>query len=461
MNGRSGRAATMMQVGGESRFVGGTTGCRAWLGALVLMALWLGPGVLRAQVAVHFDGPGGAKIRAKLIKRLPEGVTVIAPADFAAALGRDKLGEKALKPGRQKALVAELTTVGEITAAQLIVVGLVKSKGRSLWVMVLSMDSSGIQLDKTYTIRKMVTKGKKRRRKKVPGPINLRSVKKALAPIFATLTPPPPTEEIVAVAGAAQPSDVPPESAAVSQAIDPQRRKSGASIEPQFFITGRRLSFLARNDNVRGYRANAISMVGANAELYPGVLFGIDAIDWLGVGLRFATALGLSSQPRDDPSLTVRTAYWVMEGYLRPRLSFGPVTLAAVIGVGGTTFEFGVPEDSTLVISTPGVSYVYLRGGIEALVMIGPVSIFGGGSYVHNFSIGSLGTFFPSNSTTGFSIRAGGAFQILDWLEVRAAFDYTQIHHEFEPEAGAFYQAQSATDQLYGGNFGVVLFYPP
>ena len=70
----------------------------------------------------------------------------------------------------------------------------------SLWVLVMRTDSAGLQLDKTYTVRKTVTKGKRRRRKKVPGPLTVKPIKRALAPFFAAIAPPP-SEEIAAVDG--------------------------------------------------------------------------------------------------------------------------------------------------------------------------------------------------------------------------------------------------------------------
>ncbi len=434
----------------------------------LLIAGLLAPSALHAQVVVHVEGQGAKKIRNQLSKALPEGINAVDPAAFTSALGREALGNEAVAPGNQEALVAELSDAAKKAGAQLVIVALVKAGGKSMWLLAVQTADNKIVHDATYTVRKMVTKGKKRRRKKVPGPLNLRAAKTALAPILATVTPPPPVETETLAAAPAESNEVvePEESSRRSRRrrygpVDPELRRSGLYGEPRFFIAGRKLSFLRRGDYLRGVRAHAIPMLGVNSEFYPGVLFDIDAIDWLGVGFRFATALSLAAHDPDNDADTFDTTYWTVEGDIRPRFSFGPVTLAPAVGVGGTTFDFTVPTGSLLTGQTPGVSYVYLRAGADVLLYFEPVSIFGGISYLYNFSIGTLGEYFPSHVSMGFSAKLGAAFQILDWLEVRAGGDYTQISLKFEPEAGSVYQAVSGTDHLYGGFVGVAVFYPP
>lgn len=436
-----------------------------------------------AQVVLHIEGQDAGKIRAGLSSAAPPGLIFVDQETFAASFGKPKLGDKLFSGKKRKALAKALTAVGKQLNAVLLVVGL--SKGGKLILVAVNPAKGKVVLDKSVSI-----KGKKKKRKKKKkkgGGTDLSAAIKLLRPLFkvaSRATPPAAevdTETVTAApgggevaggdaAGGDEVAEVDTETkrkirarelarAALERGRDKFAGNAGALIEPVFRITGRRLSFRNRGQSLRGYRADVIPLIGAVGEIYPGVLFGIGAISWLGVGLKIETAVGLSSQPPNDPSQSVGTSFLVFRFDLKPRFTFGPITVAGDFGFGIWSFEFTAPAASPLPSDLPGIGYTFLRLGFDARARFGSFSVLAGGAFRNNFSLGTLSTNYPNAGSMGFDLNWGVAFQILSFMEARATGNYMQISISLNPTTGSVYQAFSGTDQYWGGHVGILLFF--
>jgi hypothetical protein len=244
------------------------------------------------------------------------------------------------------------------------------------------------------------------------------------------------------------------------------RKKSGVAgafvlFSPVYTGVNRSFSYSPAgntSDNLRPYEASYVSMAGAKLEFYPGVLLGVPYLDKVGIRGGYRMALGLKSAARTEPGTEYGTNWNEIDADLAGRFAFGDAILTIGAGIGMLNFELDVPGSDPLSDQVQDLGYMFIRAGIDFRYSIDKLSILLGGAYRHVLSTGELGdSVFPDSSAMGFDASAGVAFQLLDFVEAFASFQFTQFMHSLE--ANATYDADGATDRYLGGQAGITLFF--
>lgn len=195
--------------------------------------------------------------------------------------------------------------------------------------------------------------------------------------------------------------------------------------------------------------------VALHATWYPGAHFTSGIASNLGLSFMGDIGIGISSS-QDTSRWGTRADRFRISGAFRQ--PFGSVfSLEAVAGVSLQRFSIDpvAANDGTPRPNIPSVAYVGPRAGIGVrLAKLGPIEVDAMGGVVILTSTGELGTeaYFRRAGGVGVDASAGVALQLIDNLQLRAAFDWTRYFLSLRPEEGARFVAPSAADQFLGGS---------
>ncbi|MBL8919145.1 MAG: hypothetical protein JNJ54_09820 [Myxococcaceae bacterium] len=195
--------------------------------------------------------------------------------------------------------------------------------------------------------------------------------------------------------------------------------------------------------------------VAIHATWYPGAHFTSGIASNLGLAFMGDIGIGISSS-QDTSRWGTRADRFRISGAFRQ--PFGSVfSLEAVAGVSLQRYSIDpvAANDGTPRPNIPSVAYVGPRAGVGVrLAKLGPIEVDAMGGIVILTSTGELGTeaYFRRAGGFGVDASAGVAVQLIDNLQLRAAFDWTRYFLSLRPEEGARFVAPSAADQFLGGS---------
>jgi hypothetical protein len=126
-------------------------------------------------------------------------------------------------------------------------------------------------------------------------------------------------------------------------------------------------------------------------------------------------------------------------------------------GLNFNTFTFDAP--GALGDSAPSVTYVALRGGVDARIPFWRMALLLDAGYDGALSAGAVHDRFTGAKVGGLDAGAGFAILIASGFEARLTAHYTRYFYSFDPVPGDPYVAGGALDQLLGLGIGVAYAY--
>ena len=226
-----------------------------------------------------------------------------------------------------------------------------------------------------------------------------------------------------------------------------------------FEIGGRRFAYSDPiTPNTRDYDVFGAPMLAVAAEVYPAAGTTIPFIKDLGLTGSFARAFGISSVTKSGTKLG--TTWMRAGGGLRARFRPGSTT-GPVLGInGGVNFtSFTFDGSATLATSTPDVTYVALRGGVDARIPFWRMALLLDAGYDGALSAGAIHDRFTGPTVGGLDFGAGFAILLASGFEARLTGHYTRYFYSFDPVPGDAYVAGGALDELLGIGIGVAYAY--
>lgn len=407
----------------------------------------------KKTIAVRIDGAEAAEVRKAVLAAAPEGVTVVEPKEFDAALrkvGQSKLGNAlSTKKGRDKILGRVRKAVNEI-GADAAIVGVVQrwAGKKRVYLVWVNAGDEDLPFDEPVGIE-----GSSDDRKQ--------AIASALEPAMKKLAPQAAAETKTAEADvkAQGPSDGGDKAEEEEEEEDDAKggrvRHEAASsifaIEVGFEVGGRSFDYSdgISPDTRRDYGVFGAPLVAASVELYPAAGTGIRVLKDLGLTGGYARAFGLSSSTEGGEPAT--TTYQRISGGLRGRIPLGGPK-GPVLGIGGgvrwVTFE--IEEPALLAGEVPDVSYLALRGGLDTVIPISRVAILASFDWLEPLQTGEVYGRFRDPSVHGIGASAGLAVRLGGGFEVRLIGEYSRFFSDFGPVLGDPHVAGGALDQFVG-----------
>lgn len=172
--------------------------------------------------------------------------------------------------------------------------------------------------------------------------------------------------------------------------------------------------------------------------------------------------LGLAGSVHFAPGITsstgahgdLSTQAWGMKSGVRFDWTWGKSSIATGLSFGRDDFWL---DDGQLNL-VPGVSYEFLEASwAGTLHLAEPVSAFMEVGYQHLLSLGEIGSYryFPNATGAGLRASLGVAFEVVESLEIRVAFDYQRYFLSMEPQPGDAFIAGGALDERMAGTLSV------
>jgi hypothetical protein len=201
--------------------------------------------------------------------------------------------------------------------------------------------------------------------------------------------------------------------------------------------------------NVRQYDANGYFVAALAAEVYPAARQGAPFWQDIGLTLDVARSAGLVSQSTrlgaaNDPPVYVpvgttfvRYGVGLRYRFALPAPTADAVVLGASIGYGAHRFEFDektLPPQSDLEV--PRARYDLMRIGVDVRAPVGPVMFVGSATFLHAFSVGSLGNRTPAGTAEGVEAAIGVAVRVWQPVSVQASARYAVLVFNLQPLQG-------------------------
>jgi hypothetical protein len=203
---------------------------------------------------------------------------------------------------------------------------------------------------------------------------------------------------------------------------------------------------------LRSYSLFAAPLARVDGELYPLARSGLPVLEGLGVIADYAVAFALSSA--DASGASVGTSWSQLDVGARERIALGRAVLLGLHGgYGQILYSFDGSPDTTAQL--PSAEYRFVRGGVDARVLFGALSLYADGSYLGVLSTGSVGTYFPRETVGGVEIRAGLAHGFGAGFQVSLEASYTRFFYTLNPAPGDAYVAGGALDQIASASLGL------
>ncbi|UQA58180.1 hypothetical protein [Polyangium aurulentum] len=406
----------------------------------------------KKTIAVRIDGTDAAEVRKAVIAAAPEGVTVVEPRAFDAALrkaGQSKLGNLlSTKKGRDKVLGRVRKAMKEVKADAAVLGVVQRWKGKPrVYLVWVNADDEDLPFDEGVEIA---------------GGDDARdqAIASALEPSMKKLAPPaaadtkPAGADVKADAAGDKPGEDEDDDDDETPTEGRVRHEAGSSIfavELGFEVGGRQFDYSdgLSPDTRRDYGVFGAPMASIALEVYPAAGTDIPVLKHLGITGSYARAFGLSSSTEGGEPAP--TTYQRISAGLRGRIPFsGPK--GPVLGINGgirmVTFE--IEEPALLAGEVPDVDYFALRGGIDGVIPIGRVSILAGFDWLEPLKTGEVYGRFREASVHGIGAMAGVGVRIAGGFEVRLLGEYSRFFSDFNPVLGDPHVAGGALDQFFG-----------
>ena len=427
----------------------------AWIAVFVAIALppaqaWAA-GSPKA-IAIYVEGNDADAVRAAMVAIVPERLRIIDASVFADALGKEghrgSFGPALTQPKqREKALGRLRRAAAAIGADEVIAARANKKSGPGgLVVTVLLIDQvpGDLQIDEEVTL-----------------PSGSDAKKAALHRLLDSHLEQVagPRPETKAVTTTTEPTTAPPPVDAATAREKNQMSTALFAASLAFEIGGRRFVYSDPiTSNARDYDVFGAPIVAAAVELYPAATTTIPFVKDLGLTGSFARAFGISSATKAGTKLG--TTWMRAGGGLRARFRPGSTT-GPMLGINGglnfTTFTFDAPP--TLADAAPGVTYVSLRGGIDARIPFWRMALLLDVGYDGALSAGTVHDRFTGATVGGLDGGVGFAILIASGFEARLTAHYTRYFYAFDPVPGDPHVAGGAVDELLGLGIGVAYAY--
>ena len=431
----------------------------AWIAVLTALTIALTPSQAWAAgsaktIVVYVEGSDADVARGALVSIVPERLRIIDPSVFSDALGntgqRGSFGPALTQPKqREKALARLRKAAASVGADAVIAARTKKSTGAGLVVAVLWIDQipGDLQVDDEVTLPSGSDAKKA-------------ALRKILESHLEQLAGPKPETKAATTTGPTEPTTPPP------PPVDPARVREKNQMSTALFaaslafeIGGRSFAYSDPiTANTRDYDVFGAPMPAATVEIYPAAGTTIPFIKDLGLTGSFARAFGISSATKTGTKLgtTWMRAGGGLRARFRPGSNEGPM-LGVTGGLNFTTFTFDAP--AALANSAPSVTYVALRGGIDARIPFWRMALLLDAGYDGALSAGTVHDRFSGAKVGGIDAGAGFAILIASGFEARLTGHYTRYFYSFDPVPGDPYVAGGALDQLFGFGIGVAYAY--
>ena len=435
----------------------------AWIGRTIqlliaaLAAIVLAPAQAFAAgsakaIAVYVEGNDAETVRDAMLSAVPERLRVIDAATFSDALAKEgqrgSFGPALTQAKQREKALGRLRKAAAAVGADAVIAARSRKSGPGgliVAVMLIDQIPGDLQVDDDVTL----PSGSDAKRA---------AVRNLLGSHLEQLAGPKPEAKVVAPKTSDAPVVVAPASAA------PAREKNQMSTalfaaSLAFEIGGRRFAYSDPiTPNTRDYDVFGAPMLAVAAEVYPAAGTTIPFIKDLGLTGRFARAFGISSATKSGTKLG--TTWMRAGGGLRARFRPGSTT-GPVLGInGGINFtSFTFDGSATLATSTPDVTYVALRGGVDARIPFWRMALLLDAGYDGALSAGAVHDRFTGPTVGGLDFGAGFAILIAAGFEARLTGHYTRYFYSFDPVPGDAYVAGGALDELLGIGIGVAYAY--
>lgn len=442
--------------------------------ALLVALLWSARAAAEGKsIAVYIEGPDAEAVRSGVLAVVLEGeqsIKVIEPQVFADALA--KQGQRGpIGPGlasarqRDKAL-GRLRKAADATHASAVIAGRTRksANGLHVWLLWISPRQTELEIDED------VLQGGDREARKAALEKALGAPLEKLAPASGASTqkgspPSEPAEASAAPPDASAAPDAPASSSAPSAADRPPRIPHQVStalflVGLEFAIGGRRFAYTdGLSANVRPYDVFGPPMPSVSGEIYPAAGTSIPVVRDLGLTVSYGRAFGLGSKTNDGKAVNTS---WdrLLTGLrfrFRPGSAEGPV-LGAHGGFGMLRFGFET-SDKELKASVPDVSYLFLRGGLDARIPFSRLALLLDANYNGALSAGAVFDRFRGSTVGGIDLGVGLAVLLAGGFEARLSAQYTRYFYAFDPTPGDPYVAGGALDEFLTVGLGAVYAY--
>lgn len=349
---------------------------------------------------------------------------------------RFPLGIPLTLESKRQGMLEKLGGAAADASLELVVLGLVrpsKPSGQELVLLVLEAGKDSPSIDAVIKLGQSSSKA---------------DVEAAMKDLYESWRPPPVVETPDG------PTDAPDKPKEEPEEKDDWERPKNVfgheifQVSVAFDVGGR---FFDYNDglspNLRDYSVFGAPGLAATVSVYPLAPTGIVVLRDIGLYGDFRVALGLSSATASGEE--VGTTWLRGGGGLRYRLPLGPKDAPYVIGFRGGFHRdgFAIEETGAIVGEAPTVEYLFLRGGLDARLPLGPVAITAFGSYLGAISAGEVYDRFREPSVGGIDVGGGLTVPIVYGLEARLQAEYIRWFYAFGPVPGDDYVAGGALDQ--------------
>ncbi|MEP7119811.1 MAG: hypothetical protein ABJE95_02830 [Byssovorax sp.] len=427
----------------------------AWIA--VLAAIVLAPASAFAAgsakaVAIYVEGNDADTVRGAVLSIVPERLRIIDPAVFSDALGKEgqrgSFGPALTQARQREKALGRLRKAAAAVGADAVIAARSRKNGPGgLVVAVMLLD----QIPGDLAVDEDVTLPSGSDAKKA-------ALSNALGSHLEQLAGPKAESKAVATKTTDTPVAPPPVDASPSREKN-QMSTALFTASLSFEIGGRRFAYSDPiTPNTRDYDVFGAPMPAVAVEVYPGAGTRIPLLKDLGLTGSFSRAFGISSATKSGTKLgtTWMRAGGGLRARFRPGSNEGPV-----IGVdGGISFtSFTFDGSATLATSTPDVSYVALRGGLDARIPFWRMALLLDAGYDGALSAGAVHDRFKGPTVGGLDAGAGFAILIASGFEARLTGRYTRYFYSFDPVPGDAYVAGGALDELFSFGIGVAYAY--
>lgn len=414
-------------------------------------------------IGIYLEGADPDLVRSAIVAAMADRFPLIEPATLSQALTREGLRlpvGATLTKSKGNSAIPKMRNASTAVGADAIIAGRTIQIGTSLTAALIWIDprSPEPKLVKEVGLTSDAASNKEAMIKVLGAQLDAfaAAAAQAAAPKVAVV-PEGPVAPATPVPGAAtgpQPPPLPPggrEPGQVSTAI--------VVANVAFELGGRRFEYKdALSPNTSSYSVFGVPMPSVGLEVYPAGGTKIPFVRDLGLTLRFAHAFGISSATEDETS--VSTGWTRIGGGLRARFRPGSPK-GPVIGVsGGVDFlQFDFDANGAIADSVPSVTYVALRGGVDARIPFWRMALLLDVGYDGALSAGAVHDRFRESSLGGVDFGAGLALTLGAGFELRLRGHYTRYFYKFHPKLGDAYVAGGALDEFLGFGLGVAYAY--
>jgi hypothetical protein len=437
----------------------------AWIGRTiqvliaVLAAIVLAPAQAFAAgsakaIAVYVEGNDAETVRDAVLSAVPERLRVIDASTFSDALAKEgqrgSFGPALTQAKQREKALGRLRKAAAAVGADAVIAARSRKSGPGglvVAVMLIDQIPGDLQVDDDVTLPSG-TDAKKA------------AVRNLLGSHLEQLAGPKPEKVIIAKPTNDTPVVAPPVDVAPTTTREKNQMSTALfAASLMFEIGGRRFTYSDPiTPNTRDYDVFGAPMPAVGAEVYPAAGTTIPFIKDLGLTGSFARAFGISSATKSGTKLG--TTWMRAGGGLRARFRPGSTT-GPVLGInGGINFtSFTFDGSATLATSTPDVTYVSLRGGVDARIPFWRMALLLDAGYDGALSAGAVYDRFNGATVGGLDFGAGFAILIASGFEARLTGHYTRYFYSFDPVPGNAYVAGGALDELLGIGIGVAYAY--